>query len=767
MRSYRYYLFILLPVVLITASCSNTKYLPVDEQLYTGSTIEIQPESTKRKKNIKSELDELIKPKPNGTFLGLRPGLWFHNIAGNNAKKGIRKWVRTKLGEPPVYLSSVDPFLISDLMESRLDNLGYFKSKVDHKVITKKKKASVEYLVTVSNPYKIREIYFPSGSDSLTKAIRSTKESTLIKSGEQYDLTLLKDERARIDNELKNRGYYFFNPGFLVYRADTTVGNREIDIHLDVKTDAPKIALLPYKLQSVYVSPQSSYMSRRLYERDTIFDYGLHFIERYNNIKHKALARNIRLQENKLYSKKEHDQTISRLMAMGLFKFVSIDYNDTVIDGNALLDARIKLTRLLPQTLKVDFDLGSKSNNFSGPAMTIAFTNRNLWKGGELLKLNVNGAYEVQLSGDQKGLNSWEFGSGITLTTPTFLIPFRIRHQSSYHLPKTQFDFQFKTLHRVQYFDMNGFNFSFGYLWRESETKEYQVNPIGINYSKLRNTTVDFDSVLLANPYLRRSFEQQFTFGSTASFTLNTVTGIRERDQYYLNLMLDISGNLLSLINRIGSGNPPTEEKPYRLLGAVFSQYSKISTDFRYYNNFDEVNSLATRIIVGVGVPYGNSTVIPYSKQFFSGGANSVRAFLPRSLGPGSYKTADSISSGFFDQSGDMKIELNAELRFGIVSILKGAVFADAGNVWLMRQNEFLPGGEFNSKKFISELALGTGLGVRLDLSFFLIRLDIAFPLRKPWLAEEDRWVFKDIDFGNKEWRRDNLVYNVAIGYPF
>lgn len=767
MLSYKYATFGMIFCTLLAIGCSNTKYLPADEQLYTGGSVKIKPDETDKKKTIKKELEELIRPEPNGSFLGLRPGLWFYNIAGENSDKGIRKWLRNKLGEPPVYLSSVDPFLVSDLMESRLDNMGYFKSRVNHEIVTKKKKASVEYIATVTKPYILNDIYFPSGTDSLDKAIQATREKSLIGSGKQYDLTLLKDERARIDDELKDAGYYFFNPDFLIYTADTAVGRRQIDMRLDVKPDAPGKALVSYKINKVYVVPQSSYIKRRLYDRDTIYDYGIHFIERMNNIKHKALARNIRIKENEIYSKKNHDLTVSRLMAMGLFKFVSIDYRDTVINGEGLLNAEVKLTRLLPKTLKVDLDLGSKSNNYSGPALQVGFTNRNLWKGGELLKFNLNGAYEVQLSGDQKGFNSWELGAGVTLSTPTFLMPVRIRHESALHLPKTQFDFQFRVLHRVQYFDMDGFNFTFGYVWRESETKEYQINPVAINYSKLRNTTQRFDSVLSANPYLRRTFEEQFTFGSTASFTLNTLTGIPKRDQYYLNLLLDVSGNLASLLNNIVTGEASTEDRPYRLFGSRFSQFSKISSDFRYYNNFDKVNTLATRIIIGGGIPYGNSTVMPYSKQFFSGGANSVRAFLPRSLGPGSYRTPDTLVSGFFDQSGDMKLELNAEFRFGIVSILKGALFADAGNVWLMRKNEYLPGGEFDTKRFMKEVAVGAGIGIRLDLSFFLIRLDVATPLIKPWLPENERWVGDNIHLGKPGWRKENLVYNIAVGYPF
>lgn len=766
MKNHRFCSLFLLCILVLTG-CSNIKYLPEGEQLYVGAEVRVDPKEAVKRKEIKSELEDITRPEPNSSILGLRPKLWFYNIAGKDAKKGIRKWLRTKLGEPPVLLSQVDPFLIEDLMKSRLDNMGYFKSRVEHEVREKKRKAEILYIATVSNPYILNNITYPQGNDSLSAAIRSAQSDALINKGVQYDLNLLIDERARIDAELKNKGYYFFNPDFLLYSVDTTVGNRQIDVKLGVKTDTPEKALEVYTLNRIYVIPQYSITRRsRQVKRDTIYDQGYHFVERVTNFSHKALARYIRLKEGEIYSKTNHDLTISRLMGMGVFKFVSINFNDTTGDTTNLLDARINITQNLPKTLKFDLDLGTKSNNYTGPAITASYRNRNLWRGAELLQLSLNGTYEVQLSGQQKGFNSWELGGGIQLVTPRFLTPFRIRHESAINIPKTKFDVNFRSLHRVEYFSMNGINFTFGYLWNETERKEYEINPIAINFAKLRNTTQAFDSILRRNPYLRRTFEEQFTIGSTVSFTYSTLTGVTERDQYFFNAILDLSGNTSSLVNRISSGEKSTDERPYRVFGSRFSQYVKLSTDFRYYANYDENNKLASRIIIGSGIPYGNSEVMPYSKQFFSGGANSIRAFLPRSLGPGSYRAnADTVD--YFDQAGDIKLELNLEFRFGIISVLKGAIFAEGGNIWLMRQSEYLPGGEFKTDRFYKEIAVGSGLGLRIDLSFFLLRLDVGIPLRKPWLPENNRWVIDEIDFGSRAWRRDNLVYNIAVGYPF
>jgi outer membrane protein assembly factor BamA len=228
-----------------------------------------------------------------------------------------------------------------------------------------------------------------------------------------------------------------------------------------------------------------------------------------------------------------------------------------------------------------------------------------------------------------------------------------------------------------------------------------------------------------------------------------------------------VSGNLASLAHRVVSGEESTDERPYEIFGSRFSQYSKLSTDFRYFTNYDEDRKLATRIIIGAGIPYGNSVVMPYSKQFFSGGPNSIRAFLPRTVGPGSYITPEENQTDYLDQSGDIKLELNLEYRFPLVSVLKGAIFSDAGNVWLVRANEFTPGGEFKADRFYKEIAMGVGFGFRIDLSFFLLRLDLSIPVRKPYREEGNRWVFDEISLGKKQWRRDNLIYNIAIGYPF
>ena len=766
-----FFLFIPLFILLISG-CSNTKYLPAGEDLYVGATIKVESKDRiKDKKTIKSELSKLARPKPNERILWMRAKLWIYNISGPAPKKGLKKWVKKKWGEPPVKLSDEHPKENAELMVNRLNSLGYFDANVKYKVITtKKRKATIEYTAFVSKPYVISKVIFPEMDTDLNTRIKITEAKSLLKAGDQYNLDRIKSERSRIDFELKNTGYYYFSPDYFLFKADSNAVEKTISLELTVKKDAPEKAATSYIMDDIYILPAYSLNtdSTKSGRADTIEINGYHYINMDSAFHPSAILRSVFLKRGDVYSRKAHNLTISRLMGMGVFKFASIKFSDTIVDNQGKLDAWINLTQLQKKSLQVQMQTITKSNNFTGPALTISYKNRNLSKGAELFIFNIDGSFETQLTGAKKGLNSFELGASTQLFVPKFVTPFRIRHESSQFVPKTKFDLGFRILHRVEYFDMNSINFSYGYTWKETAQKEYQFDPISINFAKLMKTTDQFEKLLQENTFLRKSFEQQFTLGSKSSFTYNSVLGIEKTSQWYFNATLDLSGNIAYLAQSVLNKRKSSEEQPYTLFGYEYSQYSKISTDTRYYLNIDKDNKLATRIIAGVGIPYGNSDAMPYIKQFFSGGSNSIRAFLPRTVGPGSYKRPDTVSNRvFLDQAGDIKLEANFEYRFTIVSVLKGALFLDAGNVWLIKKNADLPNGEFKPIGFQKELAIGTGFGLRVDISFFVLRLDLGIPLRKPYLPEEERWVIDNIRFGSSSWRKDNLVLNIAIGYPF
>ena len=765
-ENHRVFLFLMLICMLLGQGCSNTKYLPAGEDLYVGSKIKIQEkEPVKDKGTLKSELSKLARPKPNERILWIRAKLWFYNSAGPNPK-GLKKWLKKKWGEAPVLLSDEHPGENAQFMVNRLNSLGYFDATVKYKIITKKRKAVIEYTATVSKPYTLSDIVFPDMDDELSIRIKTTEEKSLLKAGEPYNLDKIKKERARIDYELKNSGYYFFTPDYLLFKADSNTTSKTIQLQLTVKPDAPEKARTSYVLDDIYILPAYSLDRDTIVGKtDTILINGYHYINKDSAFHPSAVLRSVFLKKGNAYSRKDHNLTISRLMGMGVFKFASIKFVDTIIDGQGFLDTWINLTPLQKKSLQVQMQTVTKSNNYTGPALTLSYKNRNLCKGAELFIFNIDGSFETQLTGAKKGLNSFEVGANTSLFVPKFLTPFRIRHESSQFVPKTKFDIGFRILHRVEYFNMNSLNFSYGYTWKETAQKEWQFDPVSVNFAKLIKTTPQFEKLLQENTFLRKSFEQQFTIGSRASYTYNSVIGVEKQNQYYFNATLDLSGNLAYLIQSVTT---PDKPKPYQLLGYEYSQYSKLSTDTRYYLNIDKDNKIATRLIAGAGIPYGNSNTMPYIKQFFSGGSNSIRAFLPRTVGPGSYKRPDTVSNRvFLDQAGDIKLEGNIEYRFTIISVVKGAIFLDAGNVWLIKENAELPGGAFKPKTFKNELAVGTGFGLRVDVSFFVLRLDLGVPLRKPYLPENERWVGDNIQFGSSSWRKDNLVLNIAIGYPF
>jgi len=753
--------------ILLSSGCKTIKYLPPGEDLYVGSSIRIESQDViKDKKNIKAELSKLARPKPNERILWARPKLWFYNIGTTDPTSKLKKWLKKKWGEAPVLLSSEHPKENADLMVSRLNSLGYFEAQVNYKIETVKRKARIIYTANVHRPYIISIIKFPEMTDNLSINIKSTEEKSLVKTGASYNLDIIKDERVRIDRELKNKGYYFFIPDYLLFKADSNAVEKTISLELTVKNDIPEKAKIAYVMNQIYIYPSYSLDNDTLpiKMRDTVEIDGYHYINTDSAFYASTILRSVFLKKGDAYSRTAHNLTISRLMGMGVFKFVTIKFVDTVINGQGILSAWIYLTPLQKKSLQVQVETVTKSNNFTGPALTLSYKNRNLLRGAELFIFNIDGSFETQLAGPKKGLNSFEFGANTQLFVPKFISLVKIRNTSSQFVPKTKLDLGFRLLHRAEYFDMSSLSFSYGYAWKKTAQQEFQYDPIAINFSKLLKTTAAFEELLEQNTFLRKSFEQQFIVGSRFSYTYNSIVGQPKKNQYYFNLLLDFSGNKAYAIQYLLT----KRKSPYTIFGYEYSQYSKISTDTRYYLTMDKDNKIATRLIVGVGIPYGNSTNMPYIKQFFSGGSNSIRAFLPRTLGPGTYKRPETTSTQvFLDQSGDIKLEGNIEYRFTIISVVKGAVFLDAGNVWLVHKNDELPGGEFKSTEFLNQLAVGSGLGLRVDVSFFVLRLDLGIPLRKPYLPANERWVGDNIQFGSSSWRRNNLVWNIAIGYPF
>ncbi len=765
----RYISFFIFTCLLLTA-CSGLKHLPPGEKLYSGAEVQLEyNENLKNKKIrfIEKVAETGIRPEPNKSYLGIRPRLWLYMVTSDNSHTWLGRWLR-KRGNAPVYLSSVKPGATAAIMDARLFNIGIFNGNTGYEVAEKKHRAKIIYTSYIHKPYTFGELTYAIADDSLQQAILSEKEKTLVKPGSDYNLELLRAERNRIDAMLKNKGYFYFNPDYLLFKADTSSADRVVSFQLTLKDSIPNVALTAYSINRIFIDQDYTLMKEFSDKKTDSWHYNNYVFrgtKLNQNIRPRVILKSVYLRKGEIYSRQNHTITLNRLMSMNNFKFVQVKFADSDTTAAGLLDVDILMTTMPRSTFRAEMDMVSKSNNFAGPRLNLSLLNRNTFRGAELLNLNLGGSYEAQISGRSENLYSWSFNPQLEITFPQLIAPFNPGTKNRIFVPTTRFSLSYNYLKRVNYFDIQTFQLGFSYRWKENIRKQHDFSPVSLSFTSLANESETFKELLAANPFLKKSYEEQFVAGANYSFTYNEQVIPLKRMQFFFQGTAETAGNAFSLAKIIG-GEKPSSGNPSAIAGSIYSQFAKLSVDFRSYYTIDVNNKLAMRFFTGVAKPYGNSSILPYSKQFFSGGANSLRAFQINSVGPGTH-FQDGSTTGFLQLGGDIKLELNGEYRFSIYRFFKGALFADAGNVWLHKSNPAGIGSPFVFSQFMNEMAVGAGAGVRFDVSFFLLRFDVAFPLRKPWLEDNHRWVAKQIDFGSSAWRKDNLVLNVAIGYPF
>jgi outer membrane protein assembly factor BamA len=480
--------------------------------------------------------------------------------------------------------------------------------------------------------------------------------------------------------------------------------------------------------------------------------------------KKKIFPRILRFDSGDVYNRKDHNLSLNRLINLDVFKFVKnrFELSPNSQGDTGRLNTTYYLTPMRKKSLRGEWLGNTKSNNYVGTLVKFTFRNRNTFRGAEHLDIHANVGSEVQYSGTQSGFNSFRLGGGITFGFPQFVVPFFHFNTTSAYVPKTIIKLSYDLLNRQKLYTLNSLLGELGYSWKPSLFIEHEFNPISINYVQPINVTPLYRDSLQSDPTLRAAIDTQFIVGSNYSFTWDPLVNDPTGTGFYFNGLTDLSGFVAGLFTKENS----QKSNRKTIFNTPFNQYVKAQADGRFYKAMGK-NRLANRLILGLGYPYGNSQALPFIKQFFIGGNNSIRAFRSRAIGPGTYRPKDLDSSLFFaDQSGDIKIELNSEYRLKVNNILEGAVFVDAGNIWLFNKDTNKLGAKF-SKDFLKEFAVGAGFGIRLNLQILLLRIDIATPLRIPYLPEGNRWVFNQIDFTDKDWRRKNIVLNLAIGYPF
>jgi len=755
--------------LLALASCSGLKYIPEGQKLYTGSKVTIEaPTKLRNQAALQTELEATLRPKPNASILGQRPKLYFWHL-GLGKEKGLKHLLADKFGEAPVLLSQVQAKQTRTLMTNRLQNRGYFHASVSSKVEEQEKTAQVNYTARPGQQYLIQDIRFPQGDSLISKAIRSTEAATLLKAGDPYDLDVFTNERVRIDLALKNEGYYYFNPNYLLFQVDTTL-NGKANIYYKLKAETPARAKQPYWLNTI--SLNTNYvLTDTTRRKPVVFQKYLYYPDE-SVFRARAITRAVFLYPDSLFRQRRRDQTLSRLMSLGTFRFVEIKFRPSAAGdsaGRARPDSDILMTQLKKKSLRAELQLVSKSNGFTGPGLTVQFRNRSALRGAEQLLINAVASTETSTRAPQgaesrsnTGLISNEFGLNAQLIVPRLIAPklpfLNPRLVNSDFQPRTNFGAGVRYVSRTGYFATTSYNLNYGYSWKTNITNEQEFKLVDVSYNAVTKEPI-FEELLKQRQFLRQAYESQFILASSYRYTYNQQVLEKRRQQIFFQGMAEVSGNVANAISSAVVGQKsPTEY--YTVAGQRFAQYAKFDLELReYYRisaNPTSGNRIVGRLQIGVGLPYGNSAggSLPYLRQYGIGGPNSIRAYAARQIGPGSYKpTANDLQNSFsyYDQVGDLRLEGNIEYRQDLFPYVKGAVFVDAGNIWLVNNDPQRPGGQFQASTFLNQLAVGTGVGLRIDVQFFVIRFDYAIPLRANYGTPDDK----------------NGRLNLAIGYPF
>ncbi len=755
----------LILIAAIATSCSNVRYLPAGQKLYTGANITIKDKNVNNKdqKGIKTELYTLLRPQPNGKILGLRVKLWLHNIS-NGRKNFVSRFINN-LGEPPVFFRSVEIEQNSKVLQNRLQNESYFQAQAEGDSVVKGQRVSVNYAVQTGPAYHINQLYFPTDTGSLDTAVAGTRHQTLLKVGDKYNLDVIKNERIRIDARLKEEGFYYFNADDILVQVDSTnAGKNMVNEYVTIKPETNDKAWDIYTIKNIYIYPKYSLRDTSV-KLDSALRYDDYFVIDPQNTIHPYVFRNVMsFHPGEPYNRSDHNQALSRFIDLGPYKFVKNKFEDVNDPGSPKLNAFYYLTPYRKKALRFELLGRTTSANYTGTQATLSWKNRNTFLGAELLTISLLASSDIQASGQNSGYNVYQTGIQTSLTWPRFITPMRVNSNSDF-LPHTALQLEYDLTTRTNLYNLNAFKAQFGYQWRQDAHISHDLELSSITYVSATNVTQQYtDSIKhTQNPTLKHVIDNQLTFGPSYGYTYTNTAEDYKTNTYYFNGKVGLSANLLGLL----SGADTLAGKDKKIFGTDYNQYVKLESELRYYHKINETSKFAARFYAGAGLSYGNSTIMPYSQQFFIGGSNSLRGFRARSVGPGIYLPTNTNGIGFLpDESGDIKLEANLEYRPKLFSIVEGALFVDAGNIWNLRSQNLLPGAAF-SKDFLSQIAADAGFGLRFNLTVLVLRTDLGFPIREPYLPAGQRWVINKINFLDGGWRSQNLVFNLAIGYPF
>jgi outer membrane protein assembly factor BamA len=755
-------------------SCRPARHIPDETYLLDKYRIE----SASRVK--KSEIRNFIRQKPNKRVLGVRFHLWLHNMANPSKEGWPHNWLR-RIGEEPVVYDQFITNRSAGQIQQHLNNKGYYEAIVEDTVRFRNNRAMVTYLVTANAPTYITSVNYNIEDEDLSSIILGDTINSLVRPGYIFDVDLLQNERIRLETFLKNEGYFNFSREHVYFDADTTSGKKSVEITLGIslfrtRDETGQIIFTSHKkylIGDVYIysshDPREALDNPEEYYNnfDTLLFRNMHYFYRDKlPVSPRVIAHSNFILPNETFNQENVDRTYRHLYALQMYRLVDIRFNEPVSrqDTSDLhrQNAWMHLTPFNMQSYTVEME-GTNSSGDFGFGGNLIYRHRNFFGGAEILDIKLSGSVETLSQYYSRSFrNAYEYGAEATLQIPRFLLPIRSISFVRRYNPRTNMSLAYNYQLRPDY-NRTIAKAGFGYSWRGSQYTTHIVSPVEVNLVQLPFTTPAFD-IIIRDYNLEASFRDHMVTETNYSLVFNNQDIRKRRDFVYFRLNAETAGNILAAISH--QAERPKKDGHYRVLGTEFAQYIKTDIDIRYYRIYSGDNSLVYRFFAGAGLPYGNSSALPFEKKYFSGGANSVRAWQVRSLGPGSFDESaliDSLGRRFPNSTADIKLETNLEYRFDLFWLMEGALFLDAGNIWAINKDDGREGALFRRDSFHREIAVAAGFGLRFDFSFFVFRADMGMKLRDPAEPPGQRWIALHRRLGF----RDDFAINIGIGYPF
>ncbi len=772
------YILVLIPVVVLS-SCSSTRHVPEGELMLDRVSISVG-DSTQEINQ--TEMQAYIRQQPNHRMLwSAKWALGIYNLSGKDTTKWINRFLR-KIGEAPVIYDSVLTEQGISQLKRALQNKGYLNARVEAETIANvsKKKMNVDYRLFPGRPHVIKSIDYSFPTDSLRELIMGDSVHFTVRPGDNLDLSLLDTQRDIITRYMRNKGYFAFNKEYITFNADTTAGSFDVDLTMSVRH--PEVA----SGVTQTVARHREFLIRSIKfitDYDPVFQDNLSDIASIDTVDYKdiqvfygekkylrpsVLYENCFMRVGSPYSESAVNRTYQALGRLNILKFtnirfVPIDVNDKI----GLLDVYVLLTPEKSQSVSFELE-GTNSEGDLGVAAGVSYTHRNIGKGSETLTAKVRGAYE-SISGNLNGFihNKYmELSGEMAINFPKFKAPLLRENFKRKIMATTELNVSLNYQERPEYTRIIA-TAGWAYKWMERLSRNrHTFTLVDINYVYLPESTNDFlDQIAPDNPLLRYSYEDHFIMRMGYSFYHTNKrrefpwTRSPQRNVYTIRVNAEIAGNILFALNSIINHRPDFHEDPYKIFGIRYSQYFKMEFDYGAFHIFDSRQSLAWHIGFGIGVPYGNSSILPFEKRFYGGGANGVRGWAVRTLGPGSFDGTNSVTN-FINQCGDIRFETSVEYRAKLFWVVELGLFVDAGNIWTIHDYPNQPGGMFHFNSFYKQIAASYGAGIRLDFNYFLLRFDLGMKAHNP-ARGADPWPLL-----NPQWKRDSS-FHFSIGYPF